>query len=130
LPVVLLCLGYPKSEPMVRRKLGREVIVHSEKYQEIGDQRLRDAYDEKYHHAKIEMTEDRLTRMREACQKVHGQAFAEKCINDIKKKGYINVAQRYFGLHYAADIMPDGNDIFLATMREFGFGWFEKYNPI
>lgn len=130
LPVVLLCLGYPKSELMVRRKLGRGVIVHSEKYQEIDDQRLRDAYDEKYHHAKIEMTEDRLARMREACQKVHGQAFAEKCINDIKKKKYINVAQRYFGLHYSADIMPDGNDMFLATMREFGFGWFEKYNPV
>ncbi len=129
LPVVLLCLGYPKSEAMVRRKLGREVIVHNERYHEIDDQRLADAFNEKYHHAKIEMNDERLQRIRETCEKVHGAAFAEKCINDIKNKGYISVAQRYFGLHYAADIMPDNNEGFLLWMKEFGFDWFEKFIP-
>jgi FMN reductase [NAD(P)H] len=129
LPVVLLCLGYPRSELMVRRKLGREVVVHSEEYREIDDQRLRDAYDEKYHHAKIEMTDERLESMKKVCEKVHGAVFAKKCIEDIKKKGYISVAQRYFGLHYGADLMPDSNEEFLRWMKEFGFGWFEKYEP-
>lgn len=130
LPVVLLCLGYPKSALMVRRKLGREVVVHNEKYRELDDSSLKKVFDEKYHHAKIEMTDERLERIREVCQKVHGEAFAQECVSDIKEKGYINVAQRYFGLHYSADLMPDGNDGFLALMREFGFGWFEKYKPI
>jgi len=129
LPVVLLCLGYPKSELMARRKLGREVIVHNEKYQELDDQSLRDAFDEKYHHAKIEKTSDRSERLREVCQKVHGDVFAERCLADVEGKGYINVAQRYFGLHYSADIMPDGNEEFMALMKDFGFGWFEKYRP-
>jgi nitroreductase len=129
LPVVLLCLGYPKSESMVRRKLGREVVVHNERYKELDDQSLMDAFDEKYHHARIETSDERIARIREVCEKVHGQDFAEKCVGDIKGKGYISVAQRYFGLHYAADIMPDGNEIFLKTIREFGFGWFEKYQP-
>jgi len=129
LPVVLLCLGYPKSELMVRRKLGREIVVHEERYREISDSRLRDAYAEKYHSAKIEKTKDRLQRINEVCQKVHGKAFAKKCVTDIENKGYISVAQRYFGLHYAADIMPDGNEDFLSIMKEFGFGWFDAFKP-
>jgi nitroreductase len=129
LPVVLLCLGYPKSELMARRKLERKVIVHNEKYQELDDQVLKQAFDEKYHHAKIEITNERLKRIREVCQTVHGKAFAEECISDINSKGYISVAQRYFGLHYSADLMPDSNDEFLKTVKEFGFTWFEKYEP-
>lgn len=129
LPVVLLCLGYPKSELMVRRKLGREIVVHEEKYKEMSDARLRGAYAEKYHSAKIEKTEERLERIYEVCQTIHGKAFAEKCVADIEDKGYISVAQRYFGLHYAADIMPDGNEDFLKIMKEFGFGWFEAFSP-
>lgn len=130
LPVVLLCLGYPKSDLMVRRKLKQEIIVHDEKYREASDKELRDAYAEKYHSAKIEMTEERVDRIREVCEKVHGGAFADECIADIKGKGYISVAQRYFGLHYAADIMADGNEDFMKIMREFGFDWFEKFEPI
>ncbi len=129
LPVVLLCLGYPKSELMVRRKLGREIVVHEEEYGEISDARLKDAYAEKYHHAKIEKNKERLERIREVCLKIHGNSFADECVADIENKGHISVAQRYFGLHYAADIMPEGNEDFLLIMKEFGFSWFEKYNP-
>ena len=127
LPVVLLCLGYPKSELMVRRKLGREVVVHKEQYQEMSDTDLVAAFDEKYHQARIEKTAERVERIREVCKKVHGKDFAQRCVENIDNKGYISVAQRYFGLHYSADIMPEGNDVFLETMKEFGFGWFEKY---
>ena len=126
-PVVLLCIGYPKSKLMVRRKLGRDVVVHDEKYRALDDESLKDAFDEKYHHAKIEITEDRLKRMAEVCTKVHGCDFADKCITHIKKMGYINVAQRYFGLHYEADLMPEGNEQFVAITKELGFNWFEKF---
>lgn len=126
-PVVLLCIGYPKSELMVRRKLGRDVVVHDEKYHEMDDKQLKDAFDEKYHHVKIEMTDERLQRMHEVCQKVHDKDFADKCIDHIKKKGYINAAQRYFGLHYEADLMPEGNEEFVAITKELGFNWFEKF---
>jgi FMN reductase [NAD(P)H] len=129
LPVVLLCLGYPKPALLVRRKLGREVVVHKEQYQELDDTDLMAAFNEKYHHAKIERTDERLERIRKVCLKVHGEVFAQRCVDDIEKKGYISVAQRYFGLHYSADIMPEDNDVFLQRIKEFGFGWFEKYKP-
>jgi nitroreductase len=129
LPVVLLCLGYPDSTLMVRRKLGRDVMVHEEKYQELDEQELKKVFGDKYHHAKIEKTDERIERIRKVCWKVHGNDFAQTCIDDIEQKGYINVAQRYFGLHYSADIMPDGNDGFLAMIKECGFNWFEVYKP-
>ncbi len=129
LPVVLLCLGYPKSALLVRRKIGKEVVVHDEKYRELTNKVLKNAYDDKYHHAKIEITDERLKAMSLVCQKVHGKSFADKCLYRIKQNGFINVAQRYFGLHYAADIMPDGNEDFINIMKEFGFDWFEKFKP-
>ena len=129
LPVVLLCLGYPESSLLVRRKLGREVVVHGEQYQEIDDADLKEAFNEEYHHAKIEINGERLERIREVCEKVHGKAFMQRCVEDIESKGYISVVQRYFGLHYSADIMPEGNDEFMKVMKDFGFGWFEKYKP-
>lgn len=127
LPVVLLCLGYPKTRPLPRKKLGVGVIVHAERYREMEDQELIDAFDEKYRGQKIKITEERLETISQVCRQVHGEEFAERCIARIKENGYIRPVQRYFGLHYRADRMPKGNDTYLKLMEEFGFNWFKKY---
>jgi nitroreductase len=127
-PVVLLCLGYPTTRPEPRKKLGVDVVVHSERYHEMEDQELISAYNEKYHGDQLGITEERLETIRKVCRQVHGEEFAKKCAERIKANGYINRAQRYFGLHYRADLMPDGNDGYLKLMEEFGFNWFKKYH--
>lgn len=129
LPVVLLCLGYPETKPTPRKKLAPKILVHRERYQEIEDQKLIDAFKEKYPDLKVEITKERLKTISEACQKVHGKKFAKRCVEKIKKNGYINPVQRYFGLHYRADLMPKDNDTYLKTMEKFGFNWFKKYHP-
>lgn len=129
LPVVLLCLGYPRKKPLVRRKLGTAVIVHNERYREMSDRMLKKAFAEKYPNVRIEMTDDRLRRIRTVCTRVHGRTFAQKCINAIKQNGYINAVQRYFGLHYVADLMPMDNPWFMRQIKRCGFTWFEKYKP-
>ncbi|UCE44089.1 MAG: nitroreductase family protein [Candidatus Bathyarchaeota archaeon] len=128
-PVVLLCLGYPKAEPLPRKKLADQVIVHAERYHEIEDQKLTDAFNEKYPDLKVEITEERLETILEVCRKVHGKEFAKRCVEKIRKNGYVNPVQRYFGLHYRADLMPKDNDTYLELMEEFGFNWFKKYHP-
>jgi nitroreductase len=128
-PVVLLCMGYPKARPMSRKKLGVDVVVHSECYRKIEDPELIAAYKEKYPDYKLEITEERLQTISKVCQQVHGEEFAKQCAERIKADGYINRAQHYFGLHYRADLMPDGNDNYLKLMEEFGFDWFKKYCP-
>ncbi|HKK20297.1 MAG TPA: hypothetical protein VJ983_02410, partial [candidate division Zixibacteria bacterium] len=60
------------------------------------------------------------------CEQVHGKPFSDKCLERIKDQGFISAVQYYFGLHYQADEMPQGNADFLKTMRSFGFGWFGK----
>lgn len=127
LPVVLLCLGYRKARSVVRRKLDVETIVHNERYHELKGHDLVTAYNEKYPNVRIEITEKRLARIKEVCNKVHGHEFAEKCLDKIEENGYISIAQQYFGLHYCADLLPDGNEDFLKSIEDCGFGWFKKY---
>ena len=129
LPVVLLSLGYPKARPLPKKKLGTEVIVHSEKYCDLEDKQLLEVFEKKYPGWKKEITPERLETMALVCREVHGEEFAKKCLTRIKEQGYINAVQNYFGLHYLANVMPEGNGDFIKIMEEFGFDWFKEYHP-
>ncbi len=128
-PVVLLCVGYPKARPLPRKKLGIEVVVHSERYREMEDGELMKAFDEKYEGRKLETTGEMLKEISSVCREVGGEEFARNCIGRIRDKGYINPAQYLFGLHYSANLTPQGNDTYLQLMEEFGFNWFKEYRP-
>lgn len=130
-PIVLLCIGYPKAKPLPRKKLGVDVIVHSEQYREMEDEELINAFNLKYHNyrEKFEITKERLEKIFEVCKDVHGEKFAKRCVDRVKENGYINTAQYYFCLHYQANLMPTENDIFVRLMEEFGFNWFKRYHP-
>jgi nitroreductase len=131
-PVVLLCLGYPKAEVLPRKKLGVDVVVHDEEYRELENRELLDAFNEKYtgrDSRSVKITEDRLKTISEVCSEVHDEKFAEKCVRRVEKNGEFNAVQRYFGLHYRANLMPRGNLDYLKLMEESGFGWFKEYRP-
>jgi len=132
-PVVLLCMGYPKEKALPRKKLGVEVVVHDERYRDLDDQALLDAYGEKYRgprdDRRVEITEKRMETIRRVCAEVHGEEFAEKCVEKVKENDHFSPVQRYFGLHYRADGMPTGNLDFLRLMEEFGFNWFNEFKP-
>lgn len=129
-PVVLLSLGYPKTRLTPRKKLAVDAIVHEGEYHEMEDQELLDVFNKKYPDLRVEITKERLETISRVCRKVHGEGFARKCIEKMEENGYINPVQRYFGLHYCADSMPEGNDTYLQLMEEFGFNWFKKYEPL
>jgi nitroreductase len=126
-PVVLLCLGYPRGKIPVKHKLGIGAVVHREEYRDLSDRELLDAYDRKYPGLRVEATEERKGRLAEVCRKVHDEAYARRCLARVEADGFINPAQRYFGLHYCADEMPERNTEFLRLVEEFGFGWFKEY---
>lgn len=122
-PVVLLCLGYPAKESRPSRRLGVDVVVHDEAYREMDDARLVEAFRAKYPTLKVVPTPERLREIGDVCRAVGGEALAEECLARIQAQGFINAAQRYFGLHYRADQMSQGNREFLQTLRDFGFEW-------
>ena len=128
-PVVLLCLGYPEKRPEPRNKLPVEVVVHDEKYREIPDADLLEAFRAKYKGTTFEVTDELLEKISRASSAAGGQAFAKKCLESIRASGRIKMAQRYFGAHYVADQMPEGNDEYLKIFEEFGFEWFKKFVP-
>jgi nitroreductase len=128
-PVVLLCLGYPMTRSKTAGKLGPDLITHAECYHEMGDKQLLTVHDKKYGNVKLLATEQRLAKLLKVCREVHGEEFAAKCARHVKEKGFINMAQHYFGLHYEANEMPLGNDKYLELMEKSGFLCFKKYVP-
>ena len=128
-PIVLLSVGYPTIRPKPKLKLDIGVIAHSEKYRELTDDQLLAAYDKKYPTRGVEITDERLEDIEQVCRKAHGEEFAQRCLERIRERGRISLSQRYFGLHYVADEMPEDNERYLQTMRDFGFGWFDKFEP-
>jgi len=131
-PVVLLTMGYPAKEIVPRRKLGVEVVVHDEEYRDLSDEALLAAYNDKYtgkESRRVEITEERLETIRGICLKVQDEEFAERCVAKVKENGFFSAVQRYFGLHYRADLMPTGNQEYLEAMEAAGFHWFKEYNP-
>ena len=128
-PVVLLCLGYPKTKPEVTNKFGLEIMVHDETYSDVPDETLFAAYLERENHRQLELTDDRLNKIKEVCTRAHGEAFAKHCVETIKSNGHINRIQHCFGLHYEADEMPRGNLEFLVILEKMGFDWFKEWHP-
>jgi FMN reductase [NAD(P)H] len=126
-PVVLLCLGYPKTRPEPRAKLGSGTVVHDERYRDLPGAELRRAFDAKYAAFKLEPTPLFLERLERVCRNVGGAPLARKALARVKRTGRIAPAQHRFGLHYVADGMPLGNERFLELMEQAGFGWFRKY---
>lgn len=127
-PVVLLSLGWPQKPPVPRSKLPRNLLIHEEKYRDPGDEELLQAMAEKYN-TTFPAKAESLERLKKVCQGAHGPEFAEKCLQKVEEQGYINMVQRYFGLHYTADSMPQDNEEYLKILEEYGFDWFRDFSP-
>ncbi|MHC4601087.1 MAG: nitroreductase family protein [Planctomycetota bacterium] len=126
-PVVLLCLGYPKTKAEVSNRLGLDVVFHDEAYRDLDDADLLEAYGRKYEGRHLAPEKEHLDRLVEAAETCHGPAFAERCRKTVEARGHINYAQLVYGLHYCADEMPRNNESFLRWMEEAGFGWFKPF---
>ena len=126
IPCMLLALGYPKTQGNTSKKLRIKDVVHNEKYQEPTDKELLEVYEYKYGHWKMRPTEERLLRLREACTNVHGKEFADECIEEVVKKGFINRLQNDFGLFYDPIESLDGSKRLLEYIKNSSCKWFEK----
>ncbi len=127
LPVILLCMGYPKTKPRQKKKLGINIIVHDEKYRKPEDKDLIDAFRKKYSGLRFEITDEKLNKFFKVCSEVHGEQYVSECVEIIKKNGYINALQRDFGLFYFANLLPKGNPKFVKRIEESGFNVFKEF---
>ncbi|KYH30509.1 NADPH-flavin oxidoreductase [Clostridium tepidiprofundi DSM 19306] len=124
-PVVLLSLGYPTKYPAPSKKLGIEALVHEETYKDLPIEIIKEFHSEKYNHKKYPISESNLSEIREVAKDIGGKEYADEMMKKIQEKGYINMAQRYFGLHYKANWSCIGNKAFIKTLLSYGFTWIE-----
>lgn len=127
-PVVILSLGYPTKYPAPANKLLYDDIVHQESYSEISNDRLNKMMDLKYKGRKTPLSKKNKETLYETAKDVHGITYAKEAIAYAEKLGHIHTAQRYFGLHYAANLTRQGNPEFLNTLKKYGFEWIEGKN--
>ncbi len=126
LPVVFLCLGYRAGSVNPQPKHGPAVVVHEERYHDPDDETLAAAMAEKYNWTKP-LSPELESQIADICRKVAGPSAAQRCRERMRRQGFINPAQWYFGVRYPADRTARGNDKLLQTIREFGFGWFDRF---
>lgn len=122
-PVVLVSLGYPIKYPAPANKLGIQAIVHEETYKDLDIDTLKELHDEKYNYKKFPLSQSNLSQIHEVASDIGGKKYADQMLNNIETTGYINMAQRYFGLHYKANWSCVGNKDFVDTLLAYGFTW-------
>lgn len=127
-PVVILSLGYPTKYPDPAEKLGIKTLVHEESYKDLSVEQLIADHDEKYQGRTVPASPKNVEQVKKVAMEVGGTTLVDEVLEEIEKAGAINMAQRYFGLHYVADEMAKGNDKFLESLLKAGFGWADGTN--
>jgi nitroreductase len=126
LPMMLLCLGYPKSVPNTIPKLGREVITHREKYQAVDDESLKRAFENKYGEMESQTEkylEKAFIEVLEA-DKQDDQNWTARVKEEMKRLEIRNNAQFLFKVRYPSERMVRMNDGLLRSWKKAGFDFF------
>jgi len=128
LPMMVLSIGYPKTVPKNIPKLKREVIAHREKYQMMGDDEIKQAFEDKYG-----SFEDNLERhfhkiyveaLEAEKQEKPEWADPEKIKQRMKKQNIKNNAQFLFKFRYPSNLMIRMNQNLSRSFKNAGFDLF------
>jgi len=130
MPVVLVVVGYPASQPAIRKKFSPRVIVHDEKYHEYDPSWLYDQYTERENNRQIGLNENNIRIFHDICQAVKGKDWADQVIEHAKNRGWISPIQGLYGLHYKAAFMPLNNLDFISSLRKQGIDCFEEWKML
>ncbi|BES63714.1 hypothetical protein SANA_01530 [Gottschalkiaceae bacterium SANA] len=127
-PIVLLSMGYPAQPIKIAPKLGTEIMVHKEVYKDLPIETLVQAQEEKYDHKTFPVSIQNLSSIKEVAFDLGGKEYEEKLEKSIMDAGSINMAQRYFGLHYKANWSANGNMDLIHALKAYGFPWITGEN--
>lgn len=131
-PVVILSMGYPKSEIKTRGRLPYDAVVFEEKYKELTDDQLIDAYKEKYGKLNRElsnipnMRKEILETLKINLLTTYSKNETEEIIDEIQKNNSYGEFMYRFGLHYEAAGMLELSAEVLDQMKAQGIMPFEN----
>lgn len=130
-PVVLLSLGWPKTQPAVAPKLDPSVLIFEGRYPDLTDEQIYQAYEEKLRGRTLPLPQKEPFRseMLDNLRRSLSTTFAPDKVDDILKtadeQGFINETQRRFGLHYHARDMYENGGRILKMMDAQGLRPFD-----
>jgi nitroreductase len=126
LPLMVLCVGYPKSVPKHIFKLKTDDIVHNGKYHVRDADEVRKMFDDKYG-SLDESVENYLKRAFVESVEAAGQADwadVDKIKKEMEKLAIKNNAQFLFEFRYPQDIMVELNEHIISSFKNAGFDFF------
>jgi nitroreductase len=125
-PIMLLCLGYPKTVPRNVPKLRPAATHHRERYRQLSDDEVRSAFDGKYGPFD-ENAQKYFERVLVEAVEADGQGerdWLERSRARMTKLGVKSSAEFVFKVRYRADLMIERNAEAIDIFRTAGFDCF------
>ena len=134
LPLMILSVGYPKTIPKNVPKLKREVITHRERYQELSEDEIKRAFEEKYGNFEDNLKKymERIYIEAEEAQKQDQPDWSnpESIKKELTRLHIRNNAQFLFRYKYPSDEMVKMNQDLINAFRNAGFNFFSEHSLI
>ena len=121
-PVVALCVGYPKKVPTDIPKLSHAAMVHSERYEEKSPEELKRLYRDKYGDLTADVKSYFKRTYQEALEldEQSRPDFTDKIARLMARMEVGNAAQLLFKMRYPEEAMKRMGDKIIASLREAG----------
>lgn len=100
-PVVLVPLGYPKYEGKISGKFPREIMVHSEAYEEKPIEELQEAFEQKYSRWKMKPNPEMLDVIAETAEACYGKEYSEEVRRITEENEVVNPLSYWYGYFYS-----------------------------
>lgn len=123
LPMMVLCIGYPKSIPQTIPKLNKRVIAHQERYRKLDEEEIQRAFDEKYGRIDEDVEKYLERAFIEALEagKQEEDKFLERVKKEMKRLDIQNNAQFLFKVRYPTKVMVRMNQRIKQSIKNAGF---------
>lgn len=121
-PVVALCVGYPKKIPAGITKLPKAAMVHSERYEEKSPEDLKQLYREKYGDLTADVKKYFERTYQEALEmdEQSRPGFTDKVARLMARMEVGNAAQLLFKMRYPDEAMKRMGESIIKSLREAG----------
>jgi len=128
LPLMVLCIGFPRSVPKHIPKLKTEDIIHHGKYRVGSDDEVRRMFDDKYGDLDDNLDNYLKRAFVESVEAAEQADWAdvERIKEEMEKLAIKNNAQFLFEFRYPQDIMVELNEYIISSFKDAGFDFFDS----
>lgn len=122
IPALMLTVGYPKIKPRTQNKYNKNIVVHSNGYNEIPMDDLMNAYKEKNDTWNMKAQNKWIEELMKFARQSDGETYAKEIEKHFQTHDKISPLQYWLGIYY-----NDGEGLTYEAAKAYlikqGFGW-------